>query len=187
MSQDHNDAKLDRRSFLKGAAVAGAVAAAGFRSLHESIINYSGNKNPEIVHCLHEESATGMAHGYAKASGRPMGVMVHGTVGLQHASMAVYNAWCDRVPMMIFGGNGIDANTLRPGVEWIHSAQDPAALVREFVKWDDQPASLQHFAESTVRASTYTMTAPMEPVMISIDMDLQEDEIEHAEKLRIPK
>ena len=245
MSQDRNDTKLDRRSFLKGAAAAGAAVAAGtkiaaaaetaaenaktvakaaatklpsetfithpgsdfmadvlkaiglkyvainpaagFRSLQESIINYSGNKNPEIITCLHEETAAGMAHGYAKAAGKPLGVMLHGTVGLQHASMAVYNAWCDRVPMIVFGGNGIDANTRRPGVEWIHSAQDPAALVREFVKWDDQPASLQHFAESTVRAYKYTMTAPMEPVMISIDMDLQEEEIEHAEKLRIPK
>ncbi|HSQ03155.1 MAG TPA: thiamine pyrophosphate-binding protein [Burkholderiales bacterium] len=161
--------------------------AAGFRSLHESIINHLGNRNPEIIHCLHEESATGMAHGYAKASGKPMAVMVHGTVGLQHASMALYNAWCDRVPLMIFGGNGIDAETRRPGVEWIHSAQDPAALVREFVKWDDQPASLQHFAESTLRAYKYTMTAPMEPVMIAIDMDLQEEGVEHADRLRIPK
>ena len=245
MSQDRNDTKLDRRSFLKGAAAAGAAVAAGtkiasaaetsaesaktaakaaaaklpsetfithpgsdfmadvlraiglqyvvinpaagFRSLQESLINYSGNKNPEIITCLHEETATGMAHGYAKASGKPLGVMLHGTVGLQHASMAIYNAWCDRVPMIVFGGNGIDANTRRPGVEWIHSAQDPAALVREFVKWDDQPASLQHFAESTVRAYKYTMTAPMEPVMVCMDMDLQEEEIEHPEKLRIPK
>ncbi len=161
--------------------------AAGFRSLQESIINYLGNKNPEIITCLHEESATAMAHGYAKASGKPMAVMVHGTVGLQHASMAVYNAYCDRVPMLIFGGNGIDAETRRPGVEWIHSAQDPAALVREFVKWDDQPASLQHFAESTVRAHQFTMTAPMAPAFIAIDMDLQEEEVEHPEKLKIPK
>jgi len=161
--------------------------AAGFRSLQESIINYLGNKNPEILTCLHEETATAMAHGYAKASGKPMAVMVHGTVGLQHASMALYNAWCDRVPMLMFGANGIDAATRRPGVEWIHSAQDPAALVREFVKWDDQPASLQHFAESTVRAHQFTMTAPMAPAFIALDMDLQEEEVEHAEKLKIPK
>ncbi len=83
--------------------------AAGSRSLHESPINYSGNKNPEIITCLHEETATHMAQGYAKAAGRPMGVMVHGTVGLQHASMALYNAWVDRVPLMLFAGNGIDA------------------------------------------------------------------------------
>ncbi|MEN3353106.1 MAG: acetolactate synthase large subunit [Betaproteobacteria bacterium] len=161
--------------------------AAGFRSLQESIINYSGNKNPEIITCLHEETATHMAQGYAKAAGKPMGVMVHGTVGLQHASMALYNAWVDRVPLMMFAGNGIDAATRRPGVETIHSAQDPAAMVREFVKWDDQPGSLQHFAESTVRAYRITMTAPMEPVMICLDMDLQEEAIHNTEKLRIPK
>ncbi len=161
--------------------------AAGFRSLQESIINYSGNKNPEIITCLHEESATHMAQGYAKAAGEPIGVMVHGTVGLQHASMALYNAWVDRVPLIIFAGNGIDAATRRPGVETIHSAQDPAALVREFVKWDDQPASLQHFAESTVRAHKIAMTAPREPVLICLDMDLQEHPIKDADKLRIPK
>jgi len=102
--------------------------AAGFRSLQESLINYSGNKNPEIITCLHEETATHMAQGYAKAAGKPMGVMVHGTVGLQHASMALYNAWVDRVPLIMFAGNGIDATTRRPGVETIHSAQDPAAI-----------------------------------------------------------
>lgn len=161
--------------------------AAGFRSLQESIINYLGNKNPEILTCLHEESATHMAQGYAKAAGKPMGVMVHGTVGLQHASMALYNAWVDRVPLIMFAGNGIDATTRRPGVETIHSAQDPAALVREFVKWDDQPASLQHFAESTVRACKIAMTAPTEPVMICLDMDIQEHGIEKADKLKIPK
>lgn len=161
--------------------------AAGFRGLHESIINYLGNKNPEIITCLHEESATHMAQGYAKAAGKPIGVMVHGTVGLQHASMALYNAWVDRVPLILFAGNGIDAATRRPGVETIHSAQDPAALVREFVKWDDQPGSLQHFAESTVRAYKIAMTAPMEPVMICLDMDLQENPIEERGKLRIPK
>ncbi|HWI14084.1 MAG TPA: thiamine pyrophosphate-binding protein [Burkholderiales bacterium] len=161
--------------------------AAGVRSLHESLINYSGNRNPELLTCLHEESAVGIAHGYAKASGKPMGVMVHGTVGLQHAAMAIYNAWCDRVPVMVFAGNGIDAATRRPGVEWIHSAQDPAALVREFVKWDDQPGSLQHFAESTVRAARHATSAPMGPVIVSVDMDLQEEPVEHADKLRIPK
>ena len=161
--------------------------AAGFRSLQESIINYLGNKSPEIITCLHEESAAAMAHGYAKAAGTPLGVMFHGTVGLQHASMAIYNAWVDRVPMMLFAGNGLRADTRRPGVEWNHSVQDPAGMVRDFIKWDDQPISLQSFAESTMRAYQYTMTAPMEPVMVTCDMDLQEEPIEHAEKLSIPK
>lgn len=161
--------------------------ASGFRSLHESIINHLGNKNPEILTCMHEESAAGIAHGYAKAAGKPIGIMMHGTVGLQHATMGIYNAWCDRVPMLVFASNGTRADKRRPGVEWLHSVQDPAGLVRDFVKWDDQPASLQHFAESTVRAYKYTMTAPMEPVMICCDIELQEDGMEHAGTLRMPK
>ncbi len=161
--------------------------AAGFRSLQESIINYSGNKNPEILTCLHEEIAAGMAHGYAKASGKLMGIMVHGTVGLQHATMGIYNAWCDRAPMIVFGGNGLRSDTRRPGVEWNHSVQNPGDLVRDFVKWDDQPISLQSFAESTVRAYKYAMTAPTLPVMVCLDMDIQEEANEHPEQLRIPK
>jgi acetolactate synthase-1/2/3 large subunit len=160
-------------------------AASGFRSLHESILNHLGNKNPEIITCMHEESAAGIAHGYAKATGKPMGIMMHGTVGLQHATMGIYNAWCDRVPMMIFASNGMQADKRRPGVEWTHSVQDAAGLVRDFVKWDDQPASLQHFAESCVRAHKLTMTAPMEPVMVMCDIELQEDPV-HG-KPRIPK
>jgi thiamine pyrophosphate-dependent acetolactate synthase large subunit-like protein len=161
--------------------------ASGFRSLHESIINHLGNKNPEILTCMHEESAAGIAHGYAKAAGKPLGIMMHGTVGLQHATMGIYNAWCDRVPMMIFASNGLQADKRRPGVEWLHSVQDAGALVRDFVKWDDQPASLQHFAESCVRAWKFTMTAPMEPVMVMCDIELQEDPMHHAGKLQIPK
>ena len=122
-----------------------------FRSLQESIINYGGNKKPEFLTCMHEKTSVGMAHGYAKAAGKPMGMMAHGTVGLQHAAMAVYNAWCDRVPIMMFAGNFLDAAKRRPGVEWYHCVQDPAALLRDFIKWDDQPLSLQHFAESVMR------------------------------------
>lgn len=157
-----------------------------FRSLHESLINYGGNTRPELITCTHEEAAIAIAHGYAKAAGKPMGVAVHGTVGLQHASMALYNAWVDRVPIVLFAGNGADAAKRRPGTEWCHSVQDPALLVRDFVKWDDYPASLQHFAESTVHAYKIATTPPMEPVMITADMDLQEEAIrEHG--LSIPK
>jgi acetolactate synthase-1/2/3 large subunit len=157
-----------------------------FRSLHESLVNYGGNSKPELLTCLHEESAVGMAHGYAKAGGKPMAVMVHGTVGLQHAAMAVYNAWCDRVPVFIIAGNGLDANKRRPGTEWNHSVQDVALMVRDYVKWDDYPMSLQHFAESAMRAYKIAMTPPREPVMLVADIDLQEDAI-HAEGLKIPK
>ena len=158
-----------------------------FRSLHESFVNYGGNKKPELITCLHEESAVALAHGYAKAAGRPMAVMAHGTVGLQHAAMAIYNAWCDRVPMVIFAGNGIDADKRRPGTEWSHSVQDAAAIVRDFVKWDDMPGSLQHFAESAVRAYKIATTAPMEPTLIVADIDLQEEAVEHESKLRVPR
>jgi thiamine pyrophosphate-dependent acetolactate synthase large subunit-like protein len=160
-----------------------------FRGIHESIINYGGNTSPEFITCLHEESSVAMAHGYFKAEGKPMAVLCHGTVGMQHAAMAIYNAYCDRVPVFILAGNSLDATLRRPGVEWAHSVQDAAAMVRDFIKWDDQPVSLPHFAESAVRAYKIAMTPPMMPVLIVIDGGLQEDPISHevTARLRIPK
>ena len=103
--------------------------------------NYGGNRDPEFITCCHEESSVAMAHGYFKAEGKPMAVMVHGTVGLQDAAMAIYNAYCDRVPVYILAGNTLGATLRRPGVEWAHSVQDAAAMVRDFIKWDDLPAA----------------------------------------------
>ena len=130
-----------------------------------------------------------MAQGYFKAEGKPMAVLCHGTVGLQHASMAIYNAYCDRVPVYMLAGNTLDATMRRPGVEWAHSVQDAAAMVRDFTKWDDYPVSLPHFAESAVRAYKIAMTPPMSPVLVVIDGGLQEDPIpaEIAARLRVPK
>ncbi len=119
--------------------------------------------------------------------GKPLAMICHGVVGLQHASMAMYNAWCDRVPVIVMGGNIMEADKRAPGAEWPHSAIDPAALTRDFVKWDDQPASLQHFAESAVRAYKISITPPMAPVMLSLDQELQENPIENRDRLRIPK
>jgi acetolactate synthase-1/2/3 large subunit len=160
-----------------------------FRGIHESIINYGGNASPEFITCLHEESSVAMAHGYFKAEGRPMAVLCHGTVGLQHAAMAIYNAYCDRVPVYILAGNSLDATLRRPGVEWAHSVQDAAAMVRDFIKWDDQPVSLPHFAESAMRAYKIAMTPPMMPVLLVIDHGLQEDPLspEVTSRLRIPR
>src|SRR3977135_4156533 len=157
-----------------------------FRGLHESIINYGGNKSPEFITCCHEESAVGMAHGYAKIEGKPLMTLLHATVGTMHASMAIYNAYCDRVPIFLIAANSMDATTRRPGVEWEHSVQDGAALVRDFVKWDDQPVSLPHFAESAVRAYKSPMAPPMSPVLLVADGDLQETPM-GAEKRRVPK
>jgi acetolactate synthase-1/2/3 large subunit len=116
-----------------------------------------------------------------------MAMICHGVVGLQHATMAMYNAWCDRVPVIVLGGNIVEANKRAPGAEWVHSAIDPAAIVRDYVKWDDQPTSLQHFAESAVRACKIAVTPPMGPVMLSLDAELQENPISEPESLRIPK
>ena len=110
-----------------------------FRAIQESIVNYGKNEAPDFITCTHEEASVAMAHGYAKIEGKPLLNLVHGTVGLQHAAMAIYNAYCDRVPVFVVGGNGADATTRRPGVEWIHTAQDAAAITRDFVKWDDYP------------------------------------------------
>lgn len=162
------------------------MTAASNRGLQESIVNYGGNTAPEMIVCCHEEAAAGIAHGYAKMSGKLMACMVHGIVGLQHASMAIYNAWCDRVPMMVISGNTADATKRRPGVEWFHTAVDQAAMVRDFVKFDDTPASLQHFAESFMRAKSVAMTPPMEPVLIVADGELQEMPAENRQALRIP-
>jgi len=158
-----------------------------FRGLQESVVNYGGNKAPEFITCCHEESAVGMAHGYAKIEGKPLGVFAHSTVGLQHAAMAIFNAYCDRVPVYIILGNTIDATMRRPGVEWDHSVQDAAAMVRDYTKWDDLPISLQHFAESAVRGYKIAMTPPMMPVLLVADAELQENPVSGNAGLRIPK
>ena len=160
-----------------------------FRALQESFINYGQNKKPEWITCLHEEVSVGMSHGYAKVAGKPMAAMMHGTVGTQHGSMAIYNAWCDRVPIMLFTASAGPVEDRRPGVEWMHTVQDGAATVRDFVKWDDYPWSLQSFAESTVRAYSLACAQPQAPVLITADGKLQEMELSKAAnaKLSIPK
>jgi acetolactate synthase I/II/III large subunit len=162
--------------------------ASSFRGLHEAVINYGKNTKPEILTCPHEDIAVHMAQGYAKIAKKPMAMICHGVVGLQHATMAMYNAWCDRVPVIVIGGNIIEANKRGAVfVEWPHSAIDPGAMVRDYTKWDDQPTSLQHFAESMVRAYKVAMTPPMGPVMLSLDAELQENPISEPEHLHIPK
>src|SRR5213592_1749315 len=161
--------------------------ASSFRGIHESLINYGNNKMPEFLTCTHEESAVGMAHGYFKITGKPLLTLCHGTVGLQHASMGIYNAWCDRVPVIVMGGNDLDAAHRPPGVPTVHSAQDINALVRDFTKWDDTPVSLQHYAQSFVRAYKIAMTPPYGPVAISLDAGLQQEPMKNnGEKLYIP-
>ena len=160
-----------------------------FRGLHESFVNYGHNKAPELLTCCHEESSVAMAHGYAKIEGKPLMIMAHGTVGLQHASMAIYNAFADRVPVYIILGNIADGTWRRSDVEWAHSVQDAASMVRDYTKFDDAPVSLTQFAESAVRAYKVMMTPPMEPVVLVADAVLQEEPMSEADRrgARIPK
>ena len=164
-----------------------AVPGSSFRGLQESLINYGNNTKPEWITCLHEDSSVAMAHGYAKMAGKPLISMVHAVVGLQHAPMAIYNAYADQAPVIIIAGNTEDANIRRPSVDWYHAAHDQAAIVRDFTKWDDQPASLQHFAESMVRAYDIAMAVPKAPVLIVANADLMESEMDPAERRSIPK
>ena len=148
-----------------------------FEGLQESIVNHGGNRRPEFLTCLHEESAVGMAHGYAKVAGKPMMALLHGTVGIQHASMAIYNAYCDRVPVYLVAGLDYD------GPVPAHNATDLAALVREFVKWDHQPDSLADMGRAAVRAYRVATTPPMAPVLVVLDAKLQKDPVDGAPEL----
>lgn len=148
---------------------------ASFRGLHDSLVNFLGNERPQLLLCLHEESAVSIAQGYAKVTGGMMGVVLHSNVGLMHATMSIFNAWCDRVPMLILGATGpVDAAKRRPWIDWIHTAADQGALVRDYTKWDDQPASIPTALESLVYAARLTQTAPKAPVYVNLDATLQE-------------
>ncbi len=151
---------------------------ATFRGLHDSLVNYGGNRQPELIQCSHEEIAVAIAHGYAKAAGRPMAAIVHDIVGLQHASMAIFNAWCDRVPLLVLGGTGpMAVEQRRPWIDWIHTALVQGQAVRDYVKWDDQPASLASIPESLLRAYRIAVTAPRGPVYVCFDAALQEQQL----------
>lgn len=151
---------------------------ASFRGLHDSLVNHTGNRQPQMLLCLHEESAVSIAHGYAKVTSRPMGVILHSNVGLMHGTMGIFNAWCDRVPMVILGATGpVDASQRRPWIDWIHTSADQAALIRNYIKRDDQPASVSAAIESKSRAHQITQTAPKAPVYVNLDVSLQEQQL----------
>jgi acetolactate synthase I/II/III large subunit len=151
---------------------------ATFRGIHDSIVNYGGNYKPEVIFCCHEEISVALAHGYAKAKGKPMIAIVHNMVGLQHASMAIFNAWIDRVPIMVLGGTGpMNTKRRRPRIDWIHTALVQGNQVRDYVKWDDQPYTLADVPDSFIRGYRIATTEPMAPVYINYDADIQEDSI----------
>ena len=154
---------------------------ASYRGLHDSLVNFLGNERPQMLLCLHEESAVSLAQGYAKVTGRMMGVVLHSNVGLMHATMAIFNAWCNRVPMLLLGATGpVDAAKRRPWIDWIHTAADQGALIRDYTKWDDQPGSIPAALEALARAAQLALTAPRAPVYVNFDAALQEAELQEA-------
>lgn len=154
---------------------------ASYRGLHDSLVNHLGNTSPQMLLCLHEEHAVAIAQGWAKVTGKPMLVAVHSNVGLFHATMAIFNAWCDRMPMIVLGATGpVDAAKRRPWIEWIHTAQDQGAIVRPYVKWDGQPASPAAAREALLRGAWLAKTAPQGPVYINLDAGMQEEPLGEA-------
>jgi len=151
---------------------------ASYRGLHDSLVNYLGNERPQMLLCLHEESAVAIAHGYAKVTGKAMAAAVHSNVGLMHATMAFFNAWCDRMPMVVLGATGpVDATKRRPWIDWIHTARDQGALVRGYTKWDDQPGSPLAAREAVLRAGWIANTAPRGPTYVNLDAGMQEEKL----------
>jgi thiamine pyrophosphate-dependent acetolactate synthase large subunit-like protein len=152
---------------------------ASYRGLHDSLVNYLGNRAPQMILCLHDETAVSIAQGYCKASDRMMAAALHSNVGLMHATMPIFNAWCDRTPVLVIGATGAwDAMKRRPWIEWIHTCSDQAGLIRNYIKWDNQPGSVGAAAEALLRAAQIAQTAPRGPVYVNLDVTLQEEALE---------
>ena len=156
-----------------------------FAGLQESIINRGmlGDPPMDMLTVTHEEISVSFAHGYAKVAGKPAAAMVHSTVGLQHAAMAIYNAWCDRAPVMVLAGSLTAPEARESWVDWLHAVSDGPALTRDFTKFDETPRTLSHFADSLMRGYQMAMTRPHGPVVLALDLDLQEHEIPADAKL----
>jgi acetolactate synthase I/II/III large subunit len=156
---------------------------ASYRGLHDSLVNY-GENDPPMMLCTHEKIAVQMAHGYARATGEPMIAIVHNLVGLLHAPMGVYYAYLDRAPVFIMGATGPVAEPKRrPHIDWIHSANVQGQILRDFVKWDAQPATVDYVPDAFARAYSVMMTARQGPIYMCYDAGLQEAELEHEIKM----
>ena len=173
-----SDAIVEQLSRL-GLKYIALVPGSSYRGVHDSLINYKGNREPQMLLCIHEEHSIAIAHGYAKVTERPMAAAVHANVGLQHATMAIYNAFTDRVPVVILGATGpVDDTKKRPWIDWIHSATDQAAIVRPYVKFDDEPRSVDAALNGLLRCTSLAMETPCAPTYLCLDVHLQEDKID---------
>jgi thiamine pyrophosphate-dependent acetolactate synthase large subunit-like protein len=148
---------------------------ASFRGLHDSMVNYLGNRDPQMLLCLNEDHVVSIAHGFAKASDEMMACVLHSNVGLLHGLMGIFNAWCDRMPMLVVGATGpVAPEKRRPWIDWIHTAKDQGALLRNFSKWDDEPRSPEGVVEGFLRAAQISRATPRGPTYVCLDAGLQE-------------
>ncbi|HEY0453230.1 thiamine pyrophosphate-binding protein [Actinophytocola sp.] len=148
-----------------------------FRGLHDSLVNYGGDEIT-MLECPHEKIAMGLAHGYAKATGEPMAVIMHDLVGLLHGAMGVYYAYIDRCPVLVLGGSGpADHARRRPNIDWIHSANVQGEAVRAYTKWDHEPRSLPSVPTVLARAHRIAVEEPRGPVYVALDAGLQEERV----------
>ncbi|MGU3495450.1 thiamine pyrophosphate-binding protein [Xanthobacteraceae bacterium A53D] len=158
---------------------------ASYRGFHDSLVNHLGNEQPQMLLCLNEDHVVSIAHGYAKATDKAMAAVLHSNVGLLHGSMGLFNAWCDRAPMIVVGATGpVAPEKRRPWIDWIHTSKDQGALVRDFTKWDDEPRSPHGIVEAFLRGAQLTESEPSAPVYICLDAGLQEQKLEQP--LTIP-
>jgi thiamine pyrophosphate-dependent acetolactate synthase large subunit-like protein len=150
-----------------------------YRGFLDSVVNYGGNRDPQVIECLQEEIAVAVAFGYARATGKLTPTAVHNVVGTMHAAMAIYEAWVGRTPVMVFSGTGpMSMPERRPWIDWVHTALVQGNLVRDYVKWDDQPHDPESVPESFMRAYKAAMTEPRGPVYIALDAGWQEAQLE---------
>jgi thiamine pyrophosphate-dependent acetolactate synthase large subunit-like protein len=160
---------------------------ASYRGFHDSLVNYLGNGTPQMLLCLHEDHVVAIAHGYAKVTDEPMACVLHSNVGLMHGLMALFNAWCDRMPILAMGATGpVAADKRRPWIDWIHTAKDQGALLRNYTKWDDEPRSPDAIVEGMLKAYQMTTTAPRAPVYVCLDAGLQETKLDRSVNIPDP-
>ena len=137
--RDRGDAARARAS-----ATSRSNPGASYRGLHDSIVNYLGNRDAAdgaVASTRRTRSPSRTAT--AKASDRMMAAALHANVGLMHATMAIYNAWCDRAPILMLGATGPWDATQAPPVDRLdpHELRPGRRSIRNFTKWDNQPGS----------------------------------------------
>ena len=156
---------------------------ASFRGIEESVVNYNDNE-PRVIETPHEFLSVSVAHGYAKATNEPAACLLHNVVGTLNGSMGLFNAYFDRVPLLAISGTGpMEKSQRRPWIDWIHTALVQGNLVRDYVKWDSQPASLEDALGELTRAHNIADTVPKGPVYVTLDHDLQERELDEPMEL----